>query len=644
DEFCRDASDFDVTGALPQPVVATTSAGQAKKGNVVVPLRMTPELAIQGTIPTDDDKRWVYELKFDGYRLLTRREGDNVQLFTRNGHDWTSRMPKIAEAVKALPFSDGWLDGELVYLDDDGSPNFNELPAAIDKDDPHLRYFLFDALWLNGQDMRGTTLTTRYAALSSLLKGYPESLLRLSEQFAASPKSLLASACKMGLEGLVAKRKDSTYTGQRSGNWIKLKCSARQEFVVIGFVPSAEPGRYFKSLLVAEHDTSGALVYAGNVGTGFTPDQSKQIHAQLSASALGEPLLTVPATLRKAGHWVVPALVVEVKFGARTKEGHLRHAVFRGIRLDKSADEVIREMPLIASKKFSVTHADRVVDPSSGATKGDIADYYALAQALLLKALKDRPCALVRAPSGLTGTVFFQKHSEAFNVVAAKVLTAQSGPNGGAVTVVSSFAALGACVQNNAIEFHTVNARLPLSEKPDRIIFDLDPGDGVAWLMIQEAAVLLKSLLDELGLPAFLKTSGGKGLHVVVPIMRRYSWAQTKAFSGGLVRHLAQVAPSRFVAKIGPKNRVGKIYVDYLRNGSGATTAAAWTLRARQGLPVSVPISWDELDTVSSSDRWTIRNVAARLRDVGDEPWKHYGAPICSLGEAAKRLGIQIKN
>ena len=354
------------------------------------------------------------------------------------------------------------------------------------------------------------------------------------------------------------------------------------------------------------------------------------------------PLETVPAALSRAGRWVVPEVVVEASFAARTKDSHLRHAVFRGMRLDKLAHEVIRETPVAPQKRFSVTHAERVVDRASGATKGDIADYYALAQALLLRSLKDRPCALVRAPAGLSGTVFFQKHSEAFNVASANALTAKSSPAGGAVTIVNSLAALEACVQNNAIEFHTVNSRLPLSEKPDRIIFDLDPGDGVAWSMIQEGAVLLKALLDELALPAFLKTSGGKGLHVVVPITRRYSWAQTKAFSGGLVRHLAHVAPTRFVAKSGPRNRVGKIYVDYLRNARGATTAAAWTLRARTALPVSVPIAWDELASLPNSSFWTLRTVETRLRDVGDAPWQRYGDTLASLTEPARRLNINM--
>lgn len=643
DQFCRDALEFEVTSALPQPVVAGATSSHVRHCGYDLPLRVTPELATQGMVPTDDDKRWVYELKFDGYRLLARRDNGDVRLITRNGHDWTARMPRIAAAVKVLGFTDGWLDGELVYLDDEGTPNFNALAGAIDNDDSHLRYFLFDVLWFNGQDIRGTTITARYAVLASLFKAVSESPLRLSEQFAVSPKSLLASACKMGLEGIVAKRKDSTYSGQRSGNWIKLKCSARQEFVVIGFVPSAEPGRYFKSLLVAEHDASGALVYAGNVGTGFTPEQHQQIHAQLAAMAPAKRLATVPATLRKAGRWVAPEVVVEVTFAARTKNAHLRHAVFRGIRMDKSVTEVFREIPAVASKRFSVTHAERVVDPTSGATKGDIADYYALAQAVLLKSLKDRPCALVRAPAGLTGTVFFQKHSEAFSVVAAKALTAKSGSDD-AETLINSVPALEACVQNNTIEFHTVNARLPLTEKPDRIIFDLDPGEGVAWSLIQQGAELLKSLLDELSLTAFLKTSGGKGLHVVVPIIRRYSWAQTKAFSGGLVRHLAQVAPARFVAKSGPRNRVGKIYVDYLRNGQGATTACAWTLRARAGLPVSVPISWEELSSVPCSDFWTVRNVSPRLHDVGDAPWNGYAGAVGSLGVAARRLGLDLSS
>ena len=642
DAFCRASNEFEVTSALPDSVVADDLNRHDEHSAQALPERITPELASVGALPTHADKRWVYELKFDGYRLLARKDGEGVRLFTRNGFDWTPRLSKIAAAVQALGFSDGWLDGELVYVDDEGIADFNQLQGAVGHDDSRLRYFLFDAPWLNGRDLRRTTLTLRYDALKTIVAAHSGTVLRLSEQFDASPNSLLASACKLGLEGLVAKRKDSTYTGQRSGNWIKLKCALRQEFVVIGYVPSAVPGRYFKSILVGERDDSGTLVYAGNVGTGFTPEQLTQLYQQFKKMAIATPLPSVPAALRRVGKWVAPALVVEVSFGARTKDHHLRHAVFRGVRSDKQARDVLRETPAATAPAFAVTHAERVVDPASGATKGDVAAYYAAIAPLLLPELRNRPCSLLRAPDGLSGSVFFQRHTETLTGNSAQSITSKIGADGELVTVINSIAALHACMQHSAIEIHSTNARLPLLEKPDRIVFDLDPGDGVAWPQIQEGAFLLKTLLDELALPAFVKTSGGQGLHVMLPIVRRYSSAQAKAFSSAVVHHLARVAPKRFVVKSGPRNRVGKIYVDYLRNGSGATTACAWTLRAREGLPVSVPISWDELASVKSANQWTLRNIAVRAQKIGNTPWASYATSATALGESAKRLGFDM--
>ena len=642
DAFCRNSNEFEVTSALPDSVVSGVQSGNPKIAAQTLPEHITPELASPGTVPTCSDKRWVYELKFDGYRLLARKDRNGVRLFTRNGFDWTARLSRVAAAVQALPFTDGWLDGELVYIGDDGITHFNQLQAAIGHDNSHLNYFVFDAPWLNGRDLRRTTLTLRYDALKELVDAHVGTVLRLSEQFDAPPHSLLASACKLGLEGLVAKRKDSTYTGERSGNWMKLKCGLRQEFVVIGFVPSMVPGRHYKSVLVGEHDASGTLVYAGNVGTGFTPDQLTFLHGQFKKIAVAMPLPSVPEALRRVGKWVAPVLVIEVSFGARTKDHHLRHAVFRGVRSDKAGDEVMRETTPVTGPVFSVTHAERVVDPASGATKGDIAAYYAAIAPLLLPELHNRPCALLRAPDGLSGSTFFQRHTETITGNSAKSITSKIGADGEPVTVINSAAALHACAQHNVIEIHSTNARLPLLEKPDRIVFDLDPGEGVAWPQIQEGALLLKTLLDELALPSFVKTSGGKGLHVMVPIVRRYSSAQAKAFSSAVVHHLATIAPQRFVAKSGPRNRVGKIYVDYLRNGSSATTACAWTLRARDGLPVSVPITWDELPSVKSANQWTLRNIGARAQEVGNAVWASYGASATALGKAVTLLGLDM--
>src|SRR5690606_19550544 len=387
------------------------------------------------------------------------------------------------------------------------------------------------------------------------------------------------------------------------------------------------------ALLLGYFDEEGGLQYAGKVGSGFSDKTLETLHSQLSRLQTSSSPFS-PAPKEPRSHWVKPKLAAEVAFSQWTQTGRIRHAVFQGLREDKRISEMKKE------RGVKISSAEREVDKKSGTNKGDVATYYERFAELILPHLKDRPVSLLRAPDGLKGELFFQKHVDADRLPGLMELDPALDPGHAPLVVVRNAAGLTQAAQRNTIEFHTWNAVRTRIDRPDRITFDLDPGKGVQWKEVQEAAVLLRNFLEELGLPSFVKTSGGKGLHVVVPIVRRYDWDTAKGFSKAVVQHMAGVLPRRFSAKSGPRNRIGKIFIDYLRNGFGATTVAAWSLRARPGMGVSVPITWDEVETIGGGDHWTILNIDKRLAQ-GNQPWDGYEKSATALGPAMKRLAYE---
>ncbi|WP_454690140.1 DNA ligase D [Achromobacter aloeverae] len=654
-----------------------------------LPETLQPQLATLYTGEPPTGQEWIYELKFDGYRILARIDNGDVRLYTRNGNDWTGRLPHLARALAKLPISDGWLDGEIIVPDDEGRPDFQALQNAFDSDRTKgIVYYLFDAPYLSGRDLRGVPLEERRGWLAKVLARGPGDPLRFSETFDAPPADLAASACQMGFEGLIGKRREASYVSRRSPAWIKVKCGQRQEFVIVGYTPPQGSRRGLGALLLAVNEKDGGLRYAGKVGTGFDDAMLDRLYKRLSPMETDKP----PARLsgrpaERSVHWVRPEQVAEVAFGAWTDGGHVRHAVFKGLRDDKPASDITRERAVgekdlkvsvakadaeddkadkadkkagtasatgtaraakakaekangmtgkstshgrrgksaedqDSGKGLRLTHPDRVIDASTGATKLDLARFYGLVAPLLLKHLDKRPVSLVRAPQGIDHELFFQKHLEA-PMPEVRTLPEALYPGHPPLLEVPTPTAIMSAVQMNTVEFHTWNAVYTAIGTPDRMLFDLDPGEGVQWGQVVQAAELVHAMLDELGLKAWLKTSGGKGLHVVVPLRKQYGWDTIKDFSAEVTRHLASTLPDRFVSKSGPKNRVGRIFVDYLRNGFGATTVAAWSARSRPGLGVSVPITWDELGKVKSSGQWTIGNIQERL-DVADSPWDDY--------------------
>ena len=618
-----------------------------------LPVSLAPQLATLLASPPLDPQGWIYEIKFDGYRLMTRIDGDSIKCFTRNGHDWTAKLPALVKAIAAAGISSAWLDGEIVVLNDRGVPDFGALQNAFDSTSTlNIVYFVFDLPWLDGLDLRQVKLAERREILRTVLTRNQQDGIRFSEAFEHPPQDLLASAGQLGLEGVIGKRADASYTSGRSSSWVKLKTQLRQEFVIGGYTAPKGARAGLGALMLGVHDASGQLRYAGNVGTGFDEKTLAMLKLRLAKiHSMQNPFTGAPAEANR--QWVKPQLLAEVAFAEWTSAGRIRHAVFKGLRADKLAKAVVRESPTGSATavstltrtsnltgKLRITHPDRVIDPSSGFTKKDLIAHYAEVASLMLPHLRSRPTSLVRAPTGISGELFFQKHAEATAIPSIKLLEPALDPGHAPLLEIPSAAALLEAAQMNVIEFHTWNATTRSIRKPDRMTFDLDPGEGVGWAEVQEAAQLVRAMLDELGLSSFLKTSGGKGLHVVVPLKPSFDFDTVKDFSHAIVDHLARVIPQRFVAKSGPKNRIGKIFVDYLRNGFGATTVAAWSTRARPGLGVSVPVSWDELASITGGAHWCAGRLGARL-SVGNAPWASYEKSRHSLSSAMKQLEFE---
>ncbi|MBQ5939820.1 DNA ligase D [Massilia sp. AB1] len=664
--------------AAPAAKSATRSAakGAAKKApakkrgatdmpegavKAALPAHFKPELATLVDAPPPDPEDWVFEVKFDGYRMLARIEQGVVSLITRNDNDWTDRLLPLKEEIERMQLPDGWYDGEIVVHDENGKPNFGMLQLAFDGTrGAEILYFLFDAPYFDGYDLRDVPLVERRALLEKALKGHEEGRVRFSAEFGTNPEELVVAACRIGLEGVIGKRRSSRYVSARSPEWIKLKCGLRQEFVIGGFTDPKGSRTGVGSLLLGTHDENGVLRYVGNVGSGFNHSSLKSISAQLEKLRTDDSPFPPRSVPGRKHHWVKPTLVAEVSFSEWTATGSIRHPVFQGLRKDKPAKNITREVPKhmaaepaadkekdmkesVTSKlpaTMKVTNPERVIDKQTGSTKLDLIRYYALVGELMMEHLKARPVSLVRAPEGVGGELFFQKHADVAKMPGVKHMPQELDPEHQPFLEIASVQGILSAAQWNVVEIHTQNATRKAYETPDRMVFDLDPGEGVEWHTMQEAAQLMHAFLDELGLPSFLKTSGGKGLHVVVPVKGGYDWDTVKSFSQAIVKHLATVFPERFAFKSGPKNRVGKIFIDYLRNGQGATTVCAWSARVRPGLGISVPLAWDELEGLKSSTQWDITNAHTRL-DKGNTPWEGYSKAAKTLAKAMKKMGFE---
>jgi bifunctional non-homologous end joining protein LigD len=623
-------TDVDITRERPESVKsAPRRAARAEKSEL--PQFIAPQLATLVTEPPRNGD-WVYEVKHDGYRMLARFDGSGeVRLFTRSGGDWTQKLPHLVAELKKQRLKKTWLDGEIVVPRPDGRSSFQALQNAFEAGrDTEVVYYVFDAPFLSGQDLRRLPLRERKNRLEKALK--PSRHVRLSEHLEGEAKEVLEHACNLGLEGLIGKEVDSVYVSGRAKSWIKLKCRQRQDFVIGGYTAPGGSRTGFGALLVGYYDQQGKLHYAGKVGTGFDEELLQSLTRRLAALKKPEsPFVNPPR--EKGVQWVRPMLVAEVAFTERTNEGILRQASFVGLREDLPAKNVHEEkaVPPPAAKQdntvlgVKITHPDRLIWPKLGIPKIELARYIEAVGDWLLPHVKDRPLSLVRCPDGVEGECFYQRHlmmgASPGNLQTVK----RERSSKGAYIYAATLDAVVSAVQNGAIEFHTWGATVPDIKHPDRITMDLDPDEALPWKSLVEGTLLTKKLLDGLGLKSFLKTTGGKGLHLVAPIQPEREWDAVKEFTHQIAQMLAKARPDLFTARIAKERRPGKIFVDYLRNSETASAVAAFSPRARPDAGVSVPISWDELHAGEDvRTRFNVRNVPQHLAKLRKDPWADY--------------------
>ncbi|MCC2679150.1 MAG: ligD [Pseudobdellovibrio sp.] len=595
---------------------------------------LAPQLALlSDSVPEGID--WIHETKYDGYRTSALINKRSVKLYTRNGLDWTEKYGDIHDELQKLKTSNAILDGEIVVLDENGVSSFSMLQAALsDRDSSAMKYFVFDLLFLDGEDLRDKPLEERKILLKKLLKTIKSKKILFSEHIRGQGDEMFKLACQEGLEGIISKDRTAPYHAGRKSDWQKIKCSQRQELVIGGYTNPEGSRAGFGSLLMGIFE-KGHLRYVGRVGTGFTDKNLAKLYQKLIKLETDDSPFTDGSPKAHATiHWVKPQLVAEVEFGSWTADGIIRHAAFVGLREDKTAKEVHMEKAAHVNEKagkkkssskkakgFVITHPDRIVYPSTGTKKIDVVNYYKSVSPWIMKHISGRPLALIRCPDGVSSTCFFQKQADE-NSKLTEVNKADADDQ--RVMSVDSEEGLLQLIQWGALELHTWQAHQKSVMYPDQLVFDLDPDEGLSWAKVREAAFRLKDLLKRLKLESFIKTTGGKGLHIHVPIAPLYTWDQIKNFCKSVTIQLSSEYPDDYTTNILKKNRKGRIFLDYLRNGFGATAIAPFSVRAKEKPTVAVPITWDELKKIKGPDQFDIHSTLRRLAKQKKDPWAGY--------------------
>jgi bifunctional non-homologous end joining protein LigD len=669
-------------GGNGKPQTASNPPAGARR--VSFPKPIDPQLAtLVDHAPAGDE--WVHEIKLDGYRILTYLDRGKAILRTRKHNDWTRRFPELAESVAELSARQGVLDGEVVALLANGASDFQALQTALSEQrTSQLVYYVFDLLYLDGFDLRPLPLEERKSRLAELLTGAPHARIRYSEHLEGDGDQIIAKSCQLGLEGIVSKRRHGAYVSGRGDSWLKTKCAQRQEFVIGGFTDSASSRKGLGALLVGYFDKQGDLIYSGKVGTGFSALTEQDVRERLKAREQAKKSFSnvVKDEHKSTTHWIKPELVAEVKYSNWTEAGQLRQPVFQGLREDKPAREVVLERPAAKEGKkrperqpirqrtaerrkktpahshsptisltgsqerelegMRLTHPDRVLYPDVGLTKKDLVTYYAEVSEWMLPHVIDRPLSLVRCPEGQTGQCFYQKHASAGTPEALKQVMIREKNKEQPYLMIQNLAGLLSLVQMGVLEVHPWGSSVEDVEKPDRLIFDFDPDPSVPWPDVIAAAKDLKARLTDLGLESFAKTSGGKGLHLVIPIQRRYEWPEAKRFCKAIATQFATDFPKRFTANMSKAERHGKIFVDYLRNDRGATAVAPYSTRSRPGAPVATPLQWSEVKASIRSDHFHVGNVPHRLQTMKGDPWEEMASVRQSLTrEMFRQVGLK---
>ncbi len=680
-----------------KPAASANSASSVDRREVLRHLRQTsrgklpdtiqPQLAtLADEVPQGDE--WIHEVKLDGYRILARCDGSDVQLFTRKGLDWTHRFPTIARSVAQLKLKGAWLDGEVVALDDRGVSNFQRLQNGLsENNESQFVYYVFDLPWAESRDLTDLSLTERKAVLAEVLKSQSDqSHVRFHDHIAGSGSKVLKNACRLTLEGIISKHRDGKYEPRRSDTWLKIKCAHHQEFVVGGYTEPSGNRKGLGALLLGYYRDK-RLVYCGRVGTGFNETSLKDLVARMKPLKTDVcPFDDAPTGAQLRGvHWLRPKLVAEISYATRTDDGILRQSVFHGLREDKSPTEIVLERPVMHARSLfhgkgtkrsdsrkpetsddasesdesptdskkpastrsvsrtserakrksrvnaeeeaivaqvTITHPERLVFTDPPITKLDLIEYLKAVSDWMLPFVAARPITLVRCPQGPTQKCFYQKHMDDALPEGVTSVDIKEEHQSSAYPVIKSLKGLIGLAQLNAIEFHPWPALARAVEKPDRMIIDLDPGEGCSWQDVVEGAQLVREILSQVKLKSFVRTTGGKGLHVVTPIRAgSCTWDELKTFAKLLADSLAEKYPTRYVSTISKAARRGKVFVDYLRNQRGATAVASYSPRARPGAPVSVPLEWKELSDDAANNQFNVQTVLSRLKKRRRDPW-----------------------
>lgn len=609
-----------------------TSRGQSK---FTPPAFRPVQLAkLVDTVPAGD--RWIHEMKYDGYRLLVAVGGGEARAYTRSGLDWSDRFPSILSEARKLKVRSALIDGEAVVTDDQGRSSFQALQNALKGAPASIDYYAFDLLQLDGDDLTRVPLLERKEILERILPAR-NPILRYSDHIRGRGEELLHRFCDAGLEGVISKVADSDYVAARDGRWLKIKCIKRQEFVVVGWTPS-DKERAFRSLILGVHD-GGKLRYAGKVGTGFDTTEMARLMKIMAPFDQKAATVEAPRAEVRGAQWLRPKLVAEIAFTEMTNEGTLRHPSYLGLREDKKPEAIVLEkersiatVPAPAGSAIAISNRARVIYPESNITKGQLADHYADVAAIMLPWVGSRPVSLVRCPQGRAKKCFFQKHDAgSFGDKVHHVGITEKDGHEEPYLYVDDLEGLMTCVQMGTIEFHGWGARIEDVEKADRLVFDLDPDEGLDFEAVRAAAFQFRDILKSLGLTTFPMLTGGKGVHVIAPLTPRAEWPEVKAFAAGLAHVVAQSHPSRFTAVLSKAKRKGRIFVDYLRNQRGATAIMPYSARSRPGAPVSAPITWAEMKTIDAPSHFHVGDALELKKRAASKSMAGWGRADQSL-------------
>lgn len=580
-----------------------------------------------------DNGPWIYEMKFDGYRMQTHLQNGIANLFTRNALNWSNKFPHTLNALEALNAKNAILDGEIVALDDEGKSHFQKLQNSIkNKEDKNLRYYIFDLLYLNGRDLRELPLLERKALLKELLQDAPSNLI-MSEHITENGEAFYEVSCEHKLEGVISKLADSPYRSGRNDLWVKTKCTNRQEFVIGGWTDPKGGRTGIGALLLGVYEKDH-FRYVGKVGTGFNQASLKLIKKELSEIEREKSPFDVKSPKGKGLHWVKPIKVCEVSFSQWTDEGVLRTPVFQGMREDKPSKEIHMEKAkrhLTLVKEIS--SPDKILFKKDKKTKEDVAKFYQKVADSMLPYVENRPLSLVRCPNGSSGHCFFQKHFTGKTPESFHTFEVKEEKGKGIYIAIDSAEGLQELTQLNAYEIHAWNTDKDDYMKPNQIVMDFDPGPGVPWKEVVNAAIELKEILSELDLESFVKVTGGKGLHVHIPVEPIYSWDQIKSFAQTLALEMVSRHPEKYVATMSKNLRRNKIFIDYLRNGYGATAVVPYSLRTREKSSVALPVEWAELKRIKSSDQFTMDKALKKIQTRKRDPWE-------GMNELKQRVNI----